>query len=117
MASWCLPGRVFLRHFLAYTFPLMIQGCEEQRIRRQIQTIINMGWTPVLEHGEPGLEGRCHWNTWKLPLFGGTDADAVFQEIKACRASHRRHCIRIVGFNALLRTRGATQVILEGDSG
>ena len=65
----------------------------EEELRSQVEYIVSKGWNPAIEHTEPENASSHYWYMWKLPMFGETDVDAVFQEITG-RASPGRNRMR-----------------------
>merc|ERR1711998_699359 len=92
----------------------------DQEISRQVQYLLNNGWTPCIEfedeahayadtHGWSGLDSSInagyydnrYWVMWKLPMFGCTDSSDVLKEIKACATAFPDCFARVVGFDAM----------------
>jgi len=89
-------------------------------ITRQVDYIVNNGWTPCLEfadsanayassHSCERMGGAAkvmyndnrYWTMWKLPMFGCTDGQQVLREVQNCRRAFPDAYIRLVGFDAV----------------
>ncbi|SDG50241.1 ribulose bisphosphate carboxylase small subunit [Roseospirillum parvum] len=82
-----------------------------EQLRRQIEFIVARGWTPAIEHSEPEHANSNYWYMWKLPMFGETDVDAVLAEVDACRADNPNHHVRLIGYDNVRQTQGASMVV------
>jgi len=86
-----------------------------EAIRAQVDYIIARGWTPAVEHTEPGQAAGSFWCMWKLPLFGETRAEAVLAEAETCHRVHPGHHVRLIGYDRARQTLGAALVIYRGN--
>jgi ribulose-bisphosphate carboxylase small chain len=84
------------------------------RIRAQVEYLVQRGWSPAIEHTEPQNAGGSYWYMWKLPLFGETSTDRVLAEAEACHKAHPGNHVRLVGYDKLKQTQGAAMVIYRG---
>jgi ribulose-bisphosphate carboxylase small chain len=84
------------------------------QVRRQIQFMLDRGWTCAIEHVEPERAIDTYWYMWKLPLFGERSADIVLGELMACRNAHPRHHVRAIGYDNRRQTQGLNMVVFRG---
>ena len=85
-------------------------------IRKQVEYIISKGWNPAVEHTEPQYLMDNYWYMWKLPLFGETDVDVVLAECKACHEANPGNHVRLIGYDNLKQSQGASMVIYRGNT-
>jgi len=85
-----------------------------QAVKRQVEYLLAQGWAPALEHTEPRHTRGSYWYMWKLPMFGETSADVVLAEAEACRKANPGNHVRLVGYDKLRQTQGASLVIHRG---
>jgi ribulose-bisphosphate carboxylase small chain len=89
------------------------------QIAKQVDYIVNNGWTPCLEFAEAnlayagnettirfgavasGYQDNRYWTMWKLPLFGCRDSSQVLREVAACQKVFPAAYIRLVAFDAV----------------
>ena len=71
---------------------------DANRIRKQIEYIVERGWNPAIEHTEPDNAFGNYWYMWKLPLFGETDIDIILAEVENCHTVHPYNHVRLLGF-------------------
>ena len=81
------------------------------RIRKQIQYLINQGWNPSVEHTEPEKAFSHYWYMWKLPFFGETSVEKVLAEIEACHRAHPGQIVRLVGYDNFAQSLGTAFVV------
>ncbi|NJL07599.1 MAG: ribulose bisphosphate carboxylase small subunit [Methylacidiphilales bacterium] len=81
------------------------------QLRKQIAYIVGCGWTPAIEHTEPEYATSNYWYMWKLPMFGETDIDRVLAEIEACRSANPGHHVRLIGYDNISQTQGASMIV------
>ncbi|MGB0721724.1 MAG: ribulose bisphosphate carboxylase small subunit [Gammaproteobacteria bacterium] len=86
----------------------------DERIRAQVQNIVNKGWNPAIEHCEPENAMSNYWYMWKLPMFGETDVDTILAEAAACHAAHPNNHVRLIGFDNYAQSQGTNMVIFRG---
>ncbi len=85
-----------------------------EQIRRQVQWIVDNGWNPAIEHSEPENASGCYWYMWKLPMFGETDVNAILAEIDECHDANPQHHVRLLGYDNLAQSQGASMVVYRG---
>lgn len=85
-------------------------------IRKQVAYIVSKGWNPAVEHTEPQYLMDNYWYMWKLPLFGETDVDVVLAECKACHEANPGNHVRLIGYDNLKQSQGASMVIYRGNT-
>jgi ribulose-bisphosphate carboxylase small chain len=114
MLVWTPNNNKFFETF-SYLPPL-----SDEEISKQVDYIVNNGWTPTLEfeaaesayvasHSTVRFGGSAaanyydnrYWTMWKLPMFGCTDPSQVLAEIQACTKAFPDAYIRIVAFDAV----------------
>ncbi|HPE59179.1 MAG TPA: ribulose bisphosphate carboxylase small subunit [Thiolinea sp.] len=91
-----------------------LPAMDEDKIRSQVQYIVNQGWNPAVEHTEPENAFDHYWYMWKLPMFGSTDVDEILAEAAACRKANPDHHVRLVGYDNFAQSQGAAMVIFRG---
>jgi ribulose-bisphosphate carboxylase small chain len=72
---------------------------------------VSKGWNPAIEHTEPENASSNYWYMWKLPMFGETDIDAIFQEIEQCKKANPDNHVRLVGYDNFKQTQGTAMVV------
>jgi ribulose-bisphosphate carboxylase small chain len=90
----------------------------DDQIAKQVDYIVNNGWTPCLEFSEPELAytsneytvrmgpvtcnyyDNRYWTLWKLPMFGCTDPIQVLREIDQATTKFPNAFIRMCAFDA-----------------
>jgi ribulose-bisphosphate carboxylase small chain len=85
-----------------------------ERIRAQVDYLVQRGWSPAIEHTEPQNADGSYWYMWKLPMFGETRAEQVLAEAAACHKAHPGNHVRLVGYDKVKQTQGAAMVIYRG---
>jgi ribulose-bisphosphate carboxylase small chain len=88
----------------------------DEEIRKQVEYIVSKGWNPAVEHTEPQYLMDNYWYMWKLPMFGETDVDTILAECKACHESNPGNHVRLIGYNNLSQSQGASMVIYRGNT-
>ena len=81
------------------------------RIRKQIQYLINQGWSPSVEHTEPEKAFSHYWYMWKLPFFGETSVEKVLAEIEACHRANPGQIVRLVGYDNYTQSLGTAFIV------
>jgi ribulose-bisphosphate carboxylase small chain len=81
------------------------------RIRKQIQYLINQGWNPSIEHSEPEKAFSHYWYMWKLPFFGEQSVDRVLAEIEACHRANPGQHVRLVGYDNYAQSQGTAFIV------
>ena len=87
---------------------------DRARIRKQVEYIVSRRLIPVIEHVEPDRATESYWYLWKLPLFGEKDVDAILGEAEACHQANPANHVRLIGYDNLKQTQGASMVIFRG---
>ena len=82
-----------------------------ERIRKQIQYLINQGWSPSVEHTEPEKAFSHYWYMWKLPFFGETSVEKVLAEIEACHRANPGQIVRLVGYDNFAQSLGTAFIV------
>ncbi|TAN54123.1 MAG: ribulose bisphosphate carboxylase small subunit [Betaproteobacteria bacterium] len=85
-----------------------------ERIRAQVEWIVQRGWTPAIEHTAPQHAHGSYWIMWKLPLFGEQRVERILAEADACHAAHPSHHVRLLGYDRLRQTQGTAMVVHRG---
>ncbi len=78
-----------------------------QQVRKQVEHLLERGWSAAIEHTEAARAPGSYWNMWKLPMFGERSAERVLAEGEACRRAHPGHRVRVIGYDNLRQTLGA----------
>ncbi|MCO5134233.1 MAG: ribulose bisphosphate carboxylase small subunit [Phyllobacteriaceae bacterium] len=92
------------------TFSYLPQLTEEE-LRKQVEYIVARGWNPGIEHTEPENASSNYWYMWKLPMFGETDIDAIFQEVEQCKKANPGNHVRLIGYDNFRQTQGTAMVV------
>lgn len=109
------PSLSFSRFFETFSF---LPPLSDQEIARQVQYLLNNGWTPCIEfesadkayadsHGwtnmdysvNAGYYDNRYWVMWKLPMYGCTNPEEVLAEIRSCTRAFPECFIRVAGFD------------------
>jgi ribulose-bisphosphate carboxylase small chain len=101
----------------------------DDQIARQVDYIVNNGWTPCLEFSEPeiaytantntirfgnascGYYDNRYWTMWKLPMFGCSDPVQVLREIDAATRAFPNAYIRMCAFDAVRQVQVASMLV------
>ncbi len=86
------------------------------KIRKQIQYLINQGWNPSVEHTEPEKSFSHYWYMWKLPFFGEKSVEKVLAEIESCHRSNPGHHVRLVGYDNFAQSQGTAFIVYRADA-
>ena len=92
------------------TFSYLPQLTPEE-LRKQVEYIVRKGWNPAIEHTEPENMRSNYWYMWKLPMFGETDVDAIFNEIEMCKKANPGTHVRLVGYDNFKQSQGTSMVV------
>jgi ribulose-bisphosphate carboxylase small chain len=87
---------------------------DADKIRSQVQYIVDKGWNPAIEHSEPENSTDDYWYMWKLPMFGETDVDTILAEAEACHKANPNNHVRLVGYDNFAQSQGTAMVIYRG---
>merc|ERR1711966_594333 len=71
----------------------------DAEIARQIQYLLNNGWSGIDSNVNAGYYDNRYWVMWKLPMYGCTNPDEVLTEVNACKAAFPECFIRVAGFD------------------
>jgi ribulose-bisphosphate carboxylase small chain len=107
-------GDAASRRFETFSY---LPAMDAARLRRQVEYLLERGWSAAIEHTEPAHMKGSYWYMWKLPLFGESGVDRVLAEADACRAANPGHHVRLVGYDKYRQTQGTAMVIFRGDPG
>jgi ribulose-bisphosphate carboxylase small chain len=77
-----------------------LPALSDEEIAAQIGAIVDRGLVVAIEHTERPDPYDHYWSLWKLPLFGVSEADAVLEELAACRQAHPHAYVRVNGYDA-----------------
>ncbi len=91
-----------------------LPAMDDKQIRQQVQYIVDNGFNPAVEHTEVEHAMDYFWYMWKLPMFGETDVDAILAECKACHDANPDNHVRLIGYDNLRQSQGASMVIYRG---
>ena len=101
----------------------------DDQIARQVDYIVNNGWTPCLEFSEADIAyissvntsrmgavssnyfDNRYWTLWKLPMFGCTDPIQVLREIDAATKAFPAAYIRMCAFDANRQVQVASMLV------
>lgn len=89
--------------------PLLSQN----EIAKQVQYIIDQGWTAGIEYSTDTSPENSYWNFWKLPLFGEKEVAVIMEEMNACRDAHPDAYIRIIGYDSIRQGQVHSFVVAE----
>lgn len=92
-----------------------LPALDRDQITRQIQYVLDRGWTCAIEHVEPARAGQTYWYLWKLPLFAAADPESVLAELDECHAAHPGDLIRLVGHDRRRQSQGLAIVVHRGE--
>ena len=71
----------------------------DEEIRAQVQYCLNNGWPVAIEYTDDPHPRNVYWTMWGLPLFDMKDAEAVMEEVRACRDMYSSYYIRVTGYD------------------
>lgn len=91
-----------------------LPAMSHEEIRKQARYIVSKGWNPAIEHTEPENLCGSYWYMWKLPMFGETDVDKILVEAEACHQANPDNHVRLIGYDNLKQSQGASMVIYRG---
>lgn len=91
-----------------------LPGMNPEQIRKQVQHIVSKRWNPAIEHSEPENAFGHYWYMWKLPMFGEKNVDAILREAAECHKANTDNHVRLVGYDNLKQTQGASMVVYRG---
>ena len=87
-----------------------------EKIRKQIQYLINQGWNASIEHTEPEKAFSHYWYMWKLPFFGETSVEKILAEIEACHRANPGQHVRLVGYDNYAQSLGTAFIVHRANS-
>ena len=74
----------------------------DEEIKAQVQYCLNNGWPIAIEFTDDPHPRNVYWTMWGLPLFDMKDAEAVMEEVRACRDMYSNYYIRVTGYDRSL---------------
>ncbi len=81
------------------------------KIRKQIQYVVDQGWNPAIEHSEPEKAFSNYWYMWKLPFFGETSVEKIVGELEACHRANPGQHVRLIGYDNYTQSQGTAFVV------
>jgi ribulose-bisphosphate carboxylase small chain len=83
------------------TFSFLPDLTDEQ-IEAQLAYALERGWALSVEYTDDPHPRNVYWELWGLPQFdvAPAEAEAVMREIRACRACHPGHFVKVVAYDA-----------------
>jgi len=72
----------------------------DEQIAKQVEYCLNNGWAVGIEFTDDPHPRNTYWEMWDNPMFDLADPAGVMIEIRACRDSHPRSYVRVVGFDS-----------------
>ncbi|PZP57564.1 MAG: ribulose bisphosphate carboxylase small subunit [Azospira oryzae] len=84
------------------------------KIRKQIQYLVNQGWNPAIEHTEPEKAFSHYWYLWKLPFFGETSVERIMAELESCHRANPGHLVRLIGYDNYTQSQGMAFIVYRG---
>jgi len=83
-------------------------------VEKQVEYLVGLDLTPMVEHVEPHRATCRYWYMWKLPLFGERDPEAIRAEIDACARANPTHHVRLIGIDPRRQTQVVAFVVRSG---
>ena len=109
------PSRIGKNNSLKLGTFSYLNPMNSKRLRKQIDYMVSKNWDAALEHVEPERSNENYWYLWKLPLFGERNVGVILDEVEACKTANPGHHIRLIGYDKLNQTQGASMVVYRGD--
>jgi ribulose-bisphosphate carboxylase small chain len=72
----------------------------DDEIAAQVEYALGRGWACSVEHTDDPHPRNTYWSMWGLPMFDLRDAAGVMAEVRACRAAHPRHYVKVNAFDS-----------------
>lgn len=72
----------------------------DPQISAQLAHALAQGWALSIEHTRVPHPRDVYWEMWGLPAFDLRDPAPVLREIRACRAAHPDHYVKVNAFDA-----------------
>ena len=88
-------------HITQGTFSYLPPFTDEQ-IRSQIEYALQNSWSLAIEHTDDPHPRNSYWDMWGQPLFDVADADAVLEELAACKAAQPEHYVKLRAYDRSL---------------
>ena len=86
----------------------------DDEIRMQVQFGIDNGWHPQIEFTDDPHPRNVYWHMWGLPMFDLADAQAVVNQVNACREAYPSSYVRVTLYDAGLgRATSALQFLVN----
>ncbi len=73
----------------------------DDQIARQIAYALRYRWAISVEHTDEPPRRNPWWQMWGAPMFAPRDAEAVMEEVRACRAAYPDRYVKVVAFDAI----------------
>lgn len=105
------PSRIDRPESRKYETFSYLPAMDANGLRQQVEYMVEMGWTPCIEHCEPERTMDHYWYMWKLPLFGEREVDGVMNELNACRNANPGHHIRLTAYDRKRQTQGLSMIV------
>ncbi len=86
---------------------------DAERRQQLAAYIVSQGWDPAIEHMEPERSSDGYWDMWKLPMFGETQVERIMEELEACRQEFPGHLVRLLGYDNIRQSQGASVVVYK----
>jgi ribulose-bisphosphate carboxylase small chain len=83
---------------------------DDAQVTAQVQYALSRGWALSVEHTPSAHPRDVYWELWGIPMFDLRDAAGVLHEVRACRAAHPDHYVKVNAFDS---TRGWETVRLS----
>ena len=72
----------------------------DDEIEAQIRYALDQGWAISVELTDDPHPRNVFWELWGLPMFDVTDAAAVLDEVRACRAAFPNQFVKVSAFDS-----------------
>ncbi|MEB3366652.1 ribulose bisphosphate carboxylase small subunit [Saccharopolyspora karakumensis] len=74
----------------------------DEEIAAQVKYALSQGWPVSVEYTDDPHPRNVYWEMWGLPMFDLAEPDGVLAQINECRATHPRHYVRVLAYDASL---------------
>jgi ribulose-bisphosphate carboxylase small chain len=83
------------------TFSFLPDFTDDQ-IAAQIRFSLDHRWAMSVEFTDDPHPRNSYWDMWGLPLFDleVDETEVVLREVRACRAAHPHHYIKLIAYDA-----------------
>jgi ribulose-bisphosphate carboxylase small chain len=72
----------------------------DSEIEAQVRYALGQGWAISIELTDDPHPRNVFWELWGLPMFDVTDAAAVLDEVRACRAAFPHQFVKVSAFDS-----------------